>query len=81
MAEPEFEPGTSWLVFRSSDYQAKRLVGRRIMPMKNSNDTIGNRLVTQCLNQLRHFVPYGLHLDFPKYFLILNLLDKVVHIT
>jgi hypothetical protein len=32
----------------------------RIMLMKNSNDTIGNRtrnLVAQCLNQLRHRVP------------------------
>jgi hypothetical protein len=43
---------------------------RRIMSMKNSFDTIGNepstfRLVVQCLNQLRHSMPYPL-LGGPK---------------
>ena len=28
MVEPEIEPGTSWLVVRSSDHQATRLVGK-----------------------------------------------------
>jgi hypothetical protein len=27
------------------------------MPMKNSNDTIGNRLISQCLNQMHDRVP------------------------
>jgi len=37
--------------------QQKVKIGR-IMSMKNSNDTIGNRarLVAQCPNQLRHFI-------------------------
>ena len=47
--------------WRLSRPQGHSAVGR-IMWMKNSNDTIGNRtrdlrLVAQCLNQLRHRVP------------------------
>jgi hypothetical protein len=29
----------------------------RVILMKNSNDIIGDRLVAQCLNQLRHHAP------------------------
>ena len=37
MVEPGIDPGTSWLVVRSSDHQATRLVGLRKVKVKKKN--------------------------------------------
>jgi hypothetical protein len=47
MVEPGIEPGTSWLVVRSSDHQTKRLVKKLIETAEGKEDIILSSKLTR----------------------------------